>query len=145
MASPKVRQVSITPEQFAAAQVRGRALTQEHPLAVAAGYRAGRVHVELNNGCAFVFPVGMAQGLANAKPTELRDVHVSGAGLGLHWPQLDADLFVPALVAGMLGTREWMAQLGRKGGQVRSPAKVAASRDNGKLGGRPRSKVPQAA
>jgi len=29
-------------------------------------------------------------------------------------------------------------KLGRRGGQVRSPAKAAAARENGKLGGRPR-------
>jgi hypothetical protein len=37
-------------------------------------------------------------------------------------------------------TREAAAFLGRKGGASRSKAKQAASRENGKLGGRPRNK-----
>ncbi len=38
--------------------------------------------------------------------------------------------------------REWLAKIGRKGGKIggrsKSAAKVAASRRNAKLGGRPR-------
>jgi len=32
-------------------------------------------------------------------------------------------------------------QLGKLGGKVKSPAKAAASRENGKLGGRPKKSV----
>jgi len=43
------------------------------------------------------------------------------------------------LLAGMLGTREWMrSEFAKQGGQTTSPAKAAAARANGKLGGRPR-------
>jgi hypothetical protein len=35
---------------------------------------------------------------------------------------------------------EWLSKIGTKGGKVSSPAKVAAVRENGKLGGRPRKK-----
>ena len=50
----------------------------------------------------------------------------------------DADFTVAGLVAGVFGTRAWMAELGRKGGSVTSEAKAAAVRENGKKGGRPR-------
>ena len=99
---------------------------------------AGRIHVELNNGCAFEFPVAHAQGLAGAKAAELRTIEVSAAGLGLHWPKLDADLYVPSLVKGVLGTKQWMTQIGAVGGKAATVAKAAAARANGKLGGRPR-------
>jgi hypothetical protein len=36
-------------------------------------------------------------------------------------------------------TQEYLAQIGRQGGQARSPAKIAAARTNGQKGGRPRS------
>lgn len=123
---------------FAKASERGRRLVARGPLATAARYESGRIHVELNNGCAFVFPVAHAQGLAGAKPKQLRRIEVAAAGLGLHWPLLDADLYVPALVKGILGTKQWMAQIGAVGGRAASVAKVAAARANGKLGGRPR-------
>lgn len=35
------------------------------------------------------------------------------------------------------------ALLGRRGGSARSKAKAAAARENGQLGGRPRSKAPR--
>jgi hypothetical protein len=64
---------------------------------------------------------------------------VTGAGTGIVFPQLDADLYVPGLVEGVLGTRKWMAaRLGAAGGAARTPEKSAASRANGKLGGRPK-------
>jgi hypothetical protein len=60
-------------------------------------------------------------------------------GLGLHWPRLDADLYVPALLHGVFGSKNWMArQLGAEGGRARTLAKAAASRENGRKGGRPK-------
>ncbi|MDR0478411.1 MAG: DUF2442 domain-containing protein, partial [Burkholderiaceae bacterium] len=56
-----------------------------------------------------------------------------------HWPRINADMYVPGLMAGQFGTRQWMAaQLGAAGGRARSPAKAISSRKNGHLGGRPR-------
>ena len=123
---------------FAKASERGRRLLARGPLATAARYEAGRIHVELNNGCAFEFPVAHAQGLAGAKAVDLRTIEVSAAGLGLHWPKLDTDLYVPTLVKGILGTKQWMTQIGAVGGSAATVAKAAAARANGKLGGRPR-------
>ena len=112
MATHKRHVSTIDEVSFAKASERGRRMLARGPLATAARYEAGRIHVELNNGCAFVFPVAHAQGLAGAKPTQLRRIEVAAAGLGLHWPMLDADLYVPALVKGVLGTKQWMAQIG---------------------------------
>jgi hypothetical protein len=55
------------------------------------------------------------EGLAGAKALELRTIEVSASGLGLHWPKLDADLYVPAIVKGILGTKQWMTQIGALG------------------------------
>ena len=138
MGSTKRHVSKIDEAVFTKASERGRRLLARGPLATAARYEAGRIHVELNNGCAFEFPVAHAQGLAGAKPTELRTIEVSAAGLGLYWPKLDADLYVPSLVKSILGTKQWMAQIGAVGGRAATIAKAAAARANGKLGGRPR-------
>jgi hypothetical protein len=62
--------------------------------------------------------------------------------LGLHFPELDADLYVPALLDGLFGSRRWIAaQNGRAGGKVQSEAKAQAARSNGARGGRPRKPV----
>lgn len=123
------------------AEARGRALAVSEPRASTARYdqATGRVVLELTNGCAYAFPAQLAQDLQGASPEDLLGVQVDGAGFNLHWPSLDADLFVPALVSGVFGTRAWMTkELARRAGQAKSPAKAAAARANGARGGRPR-------
>ncbi len=47
--------------------------------------------------------------------------------------------YLPALVEGFFGSKRWMAaELGKVGGKASTEAKVAAARENGKLGGRPK-------
>ena len=100
--------------------------------------------IELANGCAYAFPAQRVQDLQGASDEDLADVEVDGAGFNLHWPKLDVDLYVPALVAGVFGTRAWIArELARVAGRARSPAKAAAARSNGaKGGGRARRQRP---
>jgi hypothetical protein len=59
----------------------------------------------------------------------------------LHWPLLDADLYVPSLIEGAFGSRRWMQQIGKLGGSSRSSVKAKSSRENGKRGGRPKVRV----
>ena len=138
MATEKRNISMIDDATFAKAAEHGRKLLARGPLAIAAHYAAGRIHVELNNGCAFVFPVKHAQGLASAKATDLRAIEIQASGLSLYWPKLNADLYVPSLLKGVLGTRLWMAEIGASGGKATTRAKTKAARVNGKLGGRPR-------
>ena len=101
--------------------------------------RRRRVVVQLNTGIEIAFPPELAEGLAGASPEDLAEIEISPSGLGLHWPRLDADVYVPALLQGVLGSRSWMAaQMGAAGGKSRSPAKASAARENGRKGGRPR-------
>lgn len=97
-----------------------------------------QIVVELTNGCTFIFPANMGQGLAHASDEELAEVKILGKGFGLHWEKLDADLSIPALVVGIFGSKTWMRELARRGGTSTSPAKAAAARANGGKGGRPR-------
>lgn len=126
--------------QYAEAAEAGRAADERGPRAESARYdpATGRVEVELRGGCMFAFPAEMGQGLRGASPEELGAVVVTPGGYGLHWEALDADLAVPALMAGVFGTEAWMRELGRAGGRRTSDAKAAAARENGRRGGRPR-------
>lgn len=132
--------MAITERDLAKAEKRMAAL-REAGHAVSARYdrRRSRVVVALNTGVELTFPTQLAEGLADASPDSLAEIEISPAGLGLHWPKLDADLYVPALLQGVFGSKRWMArQLGAEGGRSRTAAKIAASRENGRKGGRPR-------
>jgi len=124
--------------QFKQAKQAGLAALGE-PRAKTARYSRARRKfvVELTNGCTFMFPVDMAQGLTGATDSQLADVEVLGSGFGLHWEKLDADLSIPALIVGTFGSKAWMQELARRGGSVTSPTKAAAARSNGAKGGRP--------
>jgi hypothetical protein len=126
-------------EAFEEANQRAAAL-QRGPTATAARYdrRIGRVVVSLSTGIDVSFRAPMAQGLENAKPAQLSEIEISPSGLGLHFPQLDADLYLPALLQGWLGSQQWTAaEMGARGGRAKSTAKAESARANGKRGGRP--------
>jgi hypothetical protein len=123
---------------------RASSLRASTPYATSARYdrKADRVILSLNTNLEIMFSPKNAQGLEDAKSSELNPIEVSPSGFGIHFPKLDADLYVPALLEGFLGSRRWMAaRLGAEGGRARTKAKVSASRANGALGGRPRKKA----
>lgn len=136
--------MAITEHELKQAGQRMQALRQHaHATAVRYDRRRARVVVSLNTGVELAFPPGLAEGLADASPGDLAKIEITPSGLGLHWPKLNADLYVPGLLAGAFGGKRWMAaQLGAAGGSARSTAKSRAARANGKLGGRPRKKSP---
>jgi hypothetical protein len=132
--------MAVTEHEFDQAEKRMAAL-REAGYAISARYdrRASRVIVKLNTGVQLAFPTKLAEGLADASPESLAEIEISPAGLGLHWPKLDADVYVPALLQGVFGSKNWMArQLGANGGRSRTEAKAAAARANGRKGGRPK-------
>jgi hypothetical protein len=94
--------------------------------------------VGLSNQRRLVLPIEDLQGLEQATPAQIQNYELLGRGTGISFPDLDVDLYVPALMEGVYGNRRWMAHLGRKGGGARTPAKRLASQANGAKGGRPR-------
>ena len=126
---------------FELASRRAKEMKASFPRAISAHYdrRRGRVVIKLDSKLDVSFSPSDAQGLEHAKPFQLDAIEISPSGFGIHFPKLDADLYLPALLEGFLGSRKWMAsRLGQAGGKSRSKAKKAASRANGNLGGRPR-------
>lgn len=119
----------------------GGAMAQPRAVGVRYDPRTRRITVELINGLAISVPASLLQGLATATTAQLRTGRVRGRGTALRWDTLDADIYVPALFRGVVGTRHWMAELGRAGGRTTSARKARAARANGKKGGRPRKQV----
>ncbi len=95
--------------------------------------------VRLSNDLDIAFSPKNAQGLETATWEQLQEIEISPTGFGLHFPAIDADLYIPALLEGVFGSRRWMAdRLGAEGGKVCSAAKTRAAQKNGLLGGRPK-------
>lgn len=127
-------------DTFALANRRAAALRQSFPRAISARYDRARrrIVIQLSSHLDISFSPRLAQGLQHATPAKLRDIEITPSGFGIHFPKLDADLYLPALLEGFFGSKQWMAsRLGQLGGRSKSRAKRAASQRNGALGGRP--------
>jgi hypothetical protein len=94
--------------------------------------------LRLNNGHRHLIPREDLQGMGEASLEAIRDVRVIGGGTALHWPLLDLDFYVPALLKNKYGNMQWMQHLGRKGGSAKTELKRKAAQENGAKGGRPR-------
>jgi hypothetical protein len=104
--------------------------------------RSNRVVVQLSTKLDIAFDPKDAEGLEGATADQLKTIEISPSGFGIYFPKLDADLYIPALLEGFLGSRSWMARrMGQRGGSSRSKVKREAARQNGLLGGRPKKKV----
>jgi len=114
-----------------------RAQRSRTPRAIRARFdgRRKRLIVELDTGIEFSFEPAKTYGLQDASELDLRDVMIEGAGGALHFPHLDVDLSVARLLEGFLGPLDW----------ARRDARASASRENGKLGGRPKRAAADAA
>jgi hypothetical protein len=128
-------------DEFEVATERGKRRRNRIPSAISAHYdpNRGRVVVGLSTDLDVTFSPHSVQGLENARASQLEPIEITPSGFGLHFPKLDADVYLPALLEGVFGSKRWIAaQLGALGGRSKSVAKASASRNNGRLGGRPK-------
>lgn len=45
------------------------------------------------------------EGIEHATPSQLSEIEISPSGFGIRFPAVDADLYVPALLKGFLGSK----------------------------------------
>ena len=131
--------VITTDEQIDRAIARAASLPME-PGAVSIEYRPGLdlFIVRLSNGERLVLQRELLEGLESGNRRQLANVEITPQGSGLHWPDLDVDLYVPNLRRHVYGTKQWMSRIGKLGGGARTKSKAEASRINGRSGGRPK-------
>lgn len=125
--------------QVREARKRGEWSFKYEPRAVSARYDNGQVTVGLLSGWSFSFDPRMYhRAFRTATEDELADVKPLGMGFALEWTTLDQHLGVGPLILDLVGDKYLTSELSRRNGEVTSEKKKAASRANGKLGGRPR-------
>jgi len=132
----------VTDEEIERARLRRDEQLATEPLATSVRYdRVGdMIAIEINNGAALTIPRRLLQGLTDATEEQLQHGAVRGHGTWIEFEDLDAQFTIMSLLMGVYGGKHWMAEHGRRGGMARSEAKVSASRENGRKGGRPRKK-----
>lgn len=122
--------VPITAKAFREGAERGKKIGP-HAVSALFDKKHHKIVLHLDTGIDISFDPRQAYGLEKATANELRNVDVVGAGGTIHFPELDTFLSIPRILEGFLGPMDW----------ARREAAARASRENGKLGGRPR-KVP---
>ena len=71
--------------------------------------------VDLEDGRTISVPIGWFPRLVNSTPSERANSEISGAGFGIHWPDLDEDIGVEGLILGRksaespLSFERWLA------------------------------------
>jgi hypothetical protein len=60
--------------------------------------------VDLEDGRTISVPIGWYPRLARGTPSERLNFQISGAGYGIHWPDLDEDIGVEGLLLGKQST-----------------------------------------
>ncbi|MGL5949494.1 MAG: DUF2442 domain-containing protein [Aeromonas sp.] len=124
-------------------QANERAANNPAARAISASYskHKRRLLITLSSGLELAFAPQLVQGLGQARLADLQEIEISPSGLGIHFPKLDADIYLPKLLAGFFGSAHWAtaqaAYLGAQGGKSCSSAKANAARRNGAKGGRP--------
>jgi hypothetical protein len=125
------------------AAIANASIIADEPRVVDAAYVSAEgldsIVLKLSDNRRKLIPREEIQGLCDAPPGLLNNIEISPNGTSLRWPFLDIDLYVPPLLEGVVGNREWMKHLGRRGGLATTQAKAIASRLNGRKGGRPRN------
>ena len=98
----------------------------------------GRITIYFNNGAVFSFLPESVEAIATLSPELLATVELTPSAKGLRWDEPDIDLSIIGLMMGIFGSQQWMREIASKGGKSQSERKKAASRVNGKKGGRPK-------
>ncbi len=62
------------------------------------------ISVDLEDGRTVSVPIGWYPRLAHGTPEERANFRISGAGYGIHWPDLDEDIGVAGLLLGKKST-----------------------------------------
>ena len=84
------------------------------------------VSVDLEDGRTIAVPIGWYPRLAHGTPAERANFQISGAGYGIHWPELEEDIGIEGLLIGKQSTESaasferWLER--RKARQIQETA-----------------------
>ena len=95
----KRNEFKLTEAALAKAQAAGKKeLARPRAKAVRYDVRRARLVIDLISGATLDIPLPMTERLAKASEQERATMELTPFGLGIHWPLVDEDLYVPRLV-----------------------------------------------
>ena len=92
-------------DNFERANQRAKDLQASIPRALSAQYdqKTSRIVIHLSSKLIVSFSPGDVEGLEDARPSQLNEIEISPSGFGIHFPAVDADIYVPGLLEGSSG------------------------------------------
>lgn len=78
-----------------------RAFVPTTALAKSLAFDATTMRVHFTDGRILSVPLAWFPALSAATPEQLARYEIGGGGVGLHWPELDEDLSIAGLMAGV--------------------------------------------
>jgi hypothetical protein len=92
--------MDISDEAYELANKRGEEMKRAFASAIAVVLSPSldQLQIALNSGFVFDVPVKAFPELAGAESQQLRRVEISPSGFGIYFPDLDVDLYIPALL-----------------------------------------------
>jgi uncharacterized protein DUF2442 len=78
-----------------------RSFVPKTALAQSVRFDKEMMHVDLTDGRIISVPLSWFPVLKRAQPKERKKVEIGGGGIALHWPDLDEDLSIAGLMAGV--------------------------------------------
>jgi hypothetical protein len=133
----RVKRRELTVADFEAARERGDAEMASGASEARYDRRRDAVILTMRSGATATIPRRLIPLVADAKPGAAAYLELSPMGTSLRFPTLDADFAVQGLIRSVFGVNE----ANRIAGSTKSPARAAASRANGRKGGRPPAAV----
>jgi hypothetical protein len=64
-----------------------------------------RVEIDLSTGWSIVVPKNFSDRTADGSPAQCAHIEIIDSGLGLHWPQLDEDWYVPSVIESLVANQ----------------------------------------
>lgn len=101
--------MELTDSDIEMAEARGKAQHARWPHAVKVRFNrhTRRVVISLSNGVEVSFSPKQAQGFETATDADLGEAEISPSGLAVFFPRLNADIYIPGLLQGSLGSELW--------------------------------------
>lgn len=115
---------------------------KSEPTLTRVGYAPSRdvVSLHLSTGALVEIPRSAIPELRSLVASELRTLKPDNAGMTLSHRTRDIDIYLPGLLADVFALNA-SAMLGKKGGAKTSDAKRRAAQQNGRRGGRPKTRT----